>query len=520
MTALPLKSRISKQTGAFILALGLLAFAGIAIFIYATPEGLALNDDSIAYIAGARSILSGQGYREAWLRSNEPMTHWPPGFPGMMALIGWVMNIDPLRAARALNGLIFGLNSILMGLLAWRMTRSRLAGILASVLFILNKSLLEIHINAMSEPLYIFLTLLAFLALDLYLNKEKIPWLIISGVLVGLAYLSRYAAVSLLVVMVVILFIFNARWKKRFVDAVVLLISALPLILLWSYRNYAVTGNPTNRHLGWHPISLDNWRLGVETLSDFFMPVTQWRTSLLEIPALAEGFIIALFAILMFWVLRAGLPRFFAPQKTEQPETIPFFNGLYIFGYLSVLIMTMTLFDPATKFQVRIISPVYPSLILLLTSFIVWLFKKQTTIGKISAVVLAIFLLGISGSSQHAFARNLSRSGFKFASPNWYAADSIAYLRALPEETIVYTNEAGVVYLYTGRPANVIPKTKEGIQEMRKHVRRGEAVIALFRVNDVDKETFRFYYLVLGRRLYREDFSRDWIYVSPKNRRK
>ncbi len=519
MTALRFKSRISKQTGALLLALGLLAFAGIAIFIYATPEGLALNDDSIAYIAGARSILSGDGYREAWLRSNEPMTHWPPGFPGMLALIGWVMKIDPVRAARAINGVIFGLNSIMMALLAWRMTGSRLAGILASTLFILNASLLEIHVNAMSEPLYIFLTLLAFLALDLYLDKKKIPWLIISGVLVGLAYLSRYAAVSLLAVMVVILFIFNDQWKKRITDAIVLLISALPLILLWSYRNYAVTGNPTNRKLGWHPIHLDNWRLGVETALEFLMPVNQWRRSLLEIPALAEVFIVALFVFLLFWVLRTGLPRLFLPRKTEQPESIAFLNAMYIFGYLSVLITTMTLFDPATKFQVRIISPVYPSLILLLTSFIVWLFKKQTTIGKMSALVLVIFLLGISGFSQHAFARNLSRSGYKFASSNWYAAESIEYLRALPEETIVYSNEAGVVYLYTGRPAEVLPETQKGLRKMRKQVRNGKAVIALFRVNDVSEETFSYYYSVLGRGLYREDFSRDWIYVSPKKRR-
>ena len=519
MTALSLKTRINRQTGAFILALGLLAFGGIAVFYYATPEGLALNDDSIAYIAGARSILAGQGYREAWLLSNEPMTHWPPGFPGMLAFIGWLLKIDPLRAARALNGALFGLNSILMAYLAWRMTHSRLAGILASVLFILNVSLLEIHVNAMSEPLYMFLTLLAFSTFDLYFDKKKIPWLVLTGVLVGLAYLSRYAAVSLLATLLVVLFIFHEKWQKRVVDAVLLLVSALPFILLWSYRNYAVTGNATNRQFGWHPIELENWRLGVETVSAFLMPVAPWRTSLLKIPFLVEGFIIALFVVLLIWVLRVGLPRFFAPRSTKRPESLPFFNGLYIFGYLSVLIATMTLFDPATKFQVRIISPVYASLILLLISLIVWVFKKQATIGRYIAVVLVIFLLGISAFSQFGYVKNLSRSGYKFASPNWYAAESIEYIRALPEETIVYSNEAGVVYLYSGRSANVIPKTEEGIQAMRRQVRRGKAVIALFRVNDVDEETFLFYYMVLGRNLVREDFSRDWIFVSPRNRR-
>ncbi|GAB4422910.1 MAG: hypothetical protein Kow002_12430 [Anaerolineales bacterium] len=518
MTAFFRKIAVHKQTGAFILALGLLACAGIWMFEYATPEGLALNDDSIAYIAGARSILSGQGYREAWLRSNEPMTHWPPGFPGMLALIGWVMKIDPLRAARALNGALFGLSSMLMAWLAWRMTRSRLAGVLTSALFILNASLLEIHINAMSEPLYLCLTLLAFSAFDFYFDNKKKYWLIITGALVGLAYLSRYAAVSLLATLLVIVFIFRDTWKKRITDGILLLVSAIPLMLLWSYRNYAVTGSATNRKLGWHPITPENWQLAVNTVSEFLVPVSRWRAQLLSIPVLAEIIILTLFALLLFWVLRTGLPRFFTPQKTKRPEPISFFNGLYIFGYLSVLITTMTLFDPATKFQVRIISPVYASLILLLIFFLVWLFKKQATIGRIVVVGAVVFALGASALSQFSFVKNISRSGQKFASENWYAAESIAYLRTLPEETIIYSNEAGVIYLYVERPANVIPELPESVHKMREEVKEGKAVIALFRVNEMDEESLMNAY-ILGSHLHREDFSRDWIFVSPKNRR-
>ena len=32
--------------------------------------------DSIAYIAAARSLMVGDGFREAWLISNNPMTHF------------------------------------------------------------------------------------------------------------------------------------------------------------------------------------------------------------------------------------------------------------------------------------------------------------------------------------------------------------------------------------------------------------------------------------------------------------
>src|SRR5512142_1231500 len=99
---------ISPRLISFVF-LGLLAAIGVALVLRATPEGLGLSDDSIAYVAGARSMLAGQGYREAWLESNGPVTHFPPAFSSVLAFIGW-FGLDPLRGARFLNASLFGLN--------------------------------------------------------------------------------------------------------------------------------------------------------------------------------------------------------------------------------------------------------------------------------------------------------------------------------------------------------------------------------------------------------------------------
>ena len=108
---------------ASFLTLGLLAVLGAFLILAATPEGLGLSDDSIAYIAGARSLLAGDGYREAWLESNQPVTHFPPVFSGTLALIG-LTGIDPINGARLVNALLFGINAALLGLLGWRATKS------------------------------------------------------------------------------------------------------------------------------------------------------------------------------------------------------------------------------------------------------------------------------------------------------------------------------------------------------------------------------------------------------------
>ena len=115
--------RISSRVIAFVI-LGALAAISIALVLHATPEGLGLTDDSIAYIAGARSMLAGQGYREAWLASNGPVTHFPPAYPSVLAFLG-LFGLDPLRGSRFLNAVLFGLNTALMGI---SQTRAKIGG--------------------------------------------------------------------------------------------------------------------------------------------------------------------------------------------------------------------------------------------------------------------------------------------------------------------------------------------------------------------------------------------------------
>src|SRR5690349_15031267 len=156
-------------------ALILVALSGMFLIIQATPNGLGLSDDSIAYIAGARSMAAGEGYREAWLASDQPVTHFPPVFSSVLAFFG-MLGMDPLRAARWVNALLFGLNAALLGILGWRMTTSLTAGVVLAALFVTSGELFSVHAVAMSEPLFIFLSLLAFWMFDLYFERHH-HWL-------------------------------------------------------------------------------------------------------------------------------------------------------------------------------------------------------------------------------------------------------------------------------------------------------------------------------------------------------
>jgi 4-amino-4-deoxy-L-arabinose transferase-like glycosyltransferase len=529
---------------ASFLILGLLAILGTYLVLYATPQGLALSDDSIAYIAGARSILAGEGYRAAWLASNKPVTHFPPGFSSVLALVG-SSGLDPLRGTRFVNSLLFGANTFLIGLLGWRMTRSQTAGIALALLFLVNGSLFRIHTAAMSEPLYIFFTLAAFLAFEQYffntaaqddkkgLKKTWRAWrlggsdgfLAAAAVLTAFAYLTRYAGLSLLATFIAALLILHDTWRKRLTGAGIFLAGFLPFALAWMVRNRLLADSVTNRSIVYHPISAENLQMGVYNFSVFLMPLEDWRRELMRIPNFFPAVVVLIILGLLVWTAAKGLKKFFDPAAGT-PEALSFVSALYFLGYLSSIAATMTWFDAATKFQLRILAPLFVSLLTLLVYFGHRLWQKQAIQWRAIVLLLALSVFALSLHGMNAAAAQLRKGGQGYASFRWFDSEAMAFLRNLPEGTRIYTNQVGPVYLYTGRPGYVLPdlvdavtdlprgRYEEGVVELQADVLSGEAVLALFRFGAADEDV-QSVYMDLSQNLYLAfDVRGDKIYTA------
>ena len=500
--------RLSPRFISFVI-LGLLALIGIALVLRATPEGLGLSDDSIGYIAGARSMLAGHGYREAWLASNGPVTHFPPAFSGLLAFIGY-FGLDPLRGARFLNALLFGLNIFLLGVLGWRMTKSLPAGLALAALLLVNDSLLRVHAVAMSEPLFIFLSLLAFWMFDLYVERdEHWLWLLACGILTGMAYLTRYAGLALLATFLVALMIWHRTWRRRLMSAGIFLVGVLPWAIGWAIRNEVVGGNATNRILVWHPITASNFDTALYNISTFLVPVEPWRREMFKSPGIFLVLTVIILGAILAWTLlkarrqlaTVALPDASVRKQDTRPikDGIAFTNALYVFSYLASIFASMSFFDASTKFKVRILAPVYVSLLILLVLFGKWLWTRR----REAVIVLGLLVFGMSVYGQMTALNELTRGGQGYASFQWYDSKTMAFLRGLPSAVHIYTNEPGAVYLYTGRGAFVLPDrfdpvTAEvrtgfdrGVSEMQAEIKSHQAVLALFGGNNIPSNDAR-----------------------------
>jgi 4-amino-4-deoxy-L-arabinose transferase-like glycosyltransferase len=479
-------------------ALVLIAVLGVVLVLQATPEGASLSDDSIAYIAGARSIVAGNGYREAWLASDQPVTHFPPAFPAVLAFFG-TLGIDPLHAVRWVNALLFGASAFMLGILAWRMTPSLTAGLVLAGLFVLSGDLLQVHTAAMSEPLFIFLSLLSIWMFDLYFERDHHWWwLAACGIFTGMAFLTRYSGLALVATFIVALAILHKSWKQRFTSMAIFLAGTLPWMLGWTIRNRLVAENATNRVLAWHPITGENISIGLRTISEFLIPVEDWRKEVFRQPFIIDALIILILGAVLVW-LAIKTWNYFADKGAGGKglgEVISFTIALYLFAYLASIASSMLMFDAATKFKLRILAPAFVCLLILLIYFGVWLRGRNRPL----VVVVTLVFVALFAYKQVNTISFLSRGGLGYASFQWYDSKAMAYLRDLPPDIHIYTDEPGAVYLYTRRGNYVLPDRvdsatalprqgfDDSLKKMRNEILAGKAVLALFQGGEADNQ--------------------------------
>src|SRR5262249_16901227 len=137
----------------------ILGLVGVVAILYITARwGIGINTDSLGYVSGAESLLRGEGYNHITpLGEIKPTVQWPPLYSLMLVPFGAAgMSISP--GARWLNALLFGINILLVGYLAYRNT-TFWPSIFASVLILTSGVVITLHAIAYSEPLYFFLSL-------------------------------------------------------------------------------------------------------------------------------------------------------------------------------------------------------------------------------------------------------------------------------------------------------------------------------------------------------------------------
>ena len=467
-----------------------IALDGMALLWYITPYGLGLMNDSVAYIGGARAILEGKGYGRVVVGGDvKAITNYPPMLSLVLSGIG-LSGLDVIRADRLLNALLFAGVAILIGYFVHKTTRSNFFALLGAVIFCISAPFLLTFSVAMSEPFYLFLSLLVLFLLARYLEKNRAGWLIVVGISSGLAYLTRYVGISLFSTVLVTLLVFRPGWKKKVRDCLIYLASGLPFILIWTLRNMTISDNPANRMFAWHPIPPDKVQEGVMNFWSWLLPdrlnLVQRLFPLLSI--LLYGFTLVLIIGLIIMVVK-NRQRWLNHDGMD--IYISWIFGIYAIIYLGTLILSLTFIDASPIFENRILSPIFLCLIVIGMKGCLWLWQRPALVSKIITAILILFLLSSLSDRAVHVAQELHQDGQGFASAVWRDSETMQAVRELPDKTI-YSNKATAINLLANRPSYVLPSYinpatqqprpnyQTDLNRMKELVLQGAAVIVIF----------------------------------------
>ncbi|MEP6621847.1 MAG: hypothetical protein ABJE47_21165 [bacterium] len=451
----------------------------------ATPWGIGMSPDSTQYLATARNLTSGKGLYTIWWSGHaEPLTHFPPLYPLAIAALSSV-GMSPERAGWLLQLLLSPLNSLLMVLLATRMSggteqeRARLGLAVASVAMAAT-DIATAHAMLWSEPMYLSLLMCTLLMLWSSERRarrfekqqaQRLLWA--AAVCAGLSTLTRFVGIALIVSCGFALLLFSAgglgeRIKRAATFGVV---GFLPLLGLVAF-NVSRAGSASNRELGFHPVSSASLLEGANTALHWISPFMPWRVP--RLLALALLGVSATVLVAMALVARTGMVREDRFRVGLQPHVAPAGTepSLYLIrlavtvtlGYVGFLVVSISFADVSTELDARILLPVQVMAIVLVgaTLEIARRAADRTeslripirwALGVFFAVLLVTEQAGVITWTRKARAEGLGLASIARSAPALFSA-----IDSLPRNVRVYSNMPYLIYFATNRITTGLPR--------------------------------------------------------------
>jgi hypothetical protein len=335
--------------------------------------------------------------------------------------------------------------------LLYRSTRSGLLAILGSWLFIFARNIVLIHAWVMSEPMFIFLSLLSLLLLVFYLERGKLWTLIVLSLVIAYASLTRYAGLALIpTACLAILLLGDKKVAQRWQASILVGLLSLVPVGLWFLRNAQVSGNLVNRQFIYHPISRDLIFTLFDELSYW------WFAPSLGLPWRLRWALLALFVLIGLGIYLYAHRQKYSTLNDDRVSQISGIIALYGFFFLLVLLLNTSFIDASTD-----APSIKRYVIPLVAAGIIWSLATYSLIGRqgwakrINLILILPIGFGMSLFYASKSVPFVLHPGFNFgytdALHTWTC--EVDLLKNLDPQQVLLTNDYELFYFLAGRPA-------------------------------------------------------------------
>jgi len=349
--------------------------------------------------------------------------------------------------------------------------------------------LIELYSGAMSEGLFIFLGFSALMTTIRGVQKGDVKYALASGILSGLAFLTRYIGVGFVITVALIPFIFAPQPLMRRIRHAVLTIAIgifpVTIWLIWlRFQPAAEPARLINFTAGNLWIILEPIRVA---LVDSFiralpfisiLPHYTYRLNLLMFLG-----IFLLLSTYLFYPWVRGQKRHVPKEGTSLLAlTLILFVGVYIL----TLALSFLLTQPTPDLNLRMLSPAIFAFTLFLVVFAFYLasLRQQSKWLIFFPLLVAASIVVFNYPFARSEVLSLHRYGRGYTSVAWQTSPTIEAVREIHPDVPIITNESVVVLLYADRYSYDLPQLYS-FQPDEKNARFGddlsEPTAAIFR---------------------------------------
>ena len=213
---------IRKNNKNSFLLLIIIAAIGLLIRLYYFPYNIPFTYDALDYFSYAISMSQVGHFPNGWPLANNG---WPAFVSIFFSILNYENFIDYIHAQRILS-VIISVSTIIPVYLLSKKFFNNSYSIIASSLFIFHPQIINNSLLGVTESLYLFLVVTSIV---LFLSKNKYQ-VHISFIIIGLAAITRYEGL-LLVIPFSIIFFIRFRNEKRKILRYLLAVALFLLIL-------------------------------------------------------------------------------------------------------------------------------------------------------------------------------------------------------------------------------------------------------------------------------------------------
>ena len=453
--------RLTKPLPKLLVVLLFALAAAVAAGIYAyalKPWGPWAYSDSAAYVDAARHIAAGHGVLSTQSDGRLILlTHYPPGYPALLAVGLRLTAGDWLTTATALNLLSLWVMLMVVAWWLYEATAWPCAGLLGMVLLATSLPIARAYTSLMSEGPYLAMMVGWLYALWRYYRTGKSGWLWGAVALAGLGVLVRYAGLHAAVVFALVPLLLSSEempFRKRLQEAVlVTAVFLLPFALWMLCAHRCGNGSP-----GYFTSPATWWR----ATGEFLQQTT--HTFLAFAPQGPSRPLLAQMLLAVFWLgtLALAVPLLKLSRRSTPLATFVLLTALEGLAWFPFLAFMYIFIAPPPALDFRMYTPAFVAWELTaLAVGLAWLRRRGFGAAQRAAVLLGAVLLlllafrvGKSAAYQTLLSMHYYGEGYT-ARPWQESLDSgvLHEVAAMPPDMPLYSNNWPGILLWFGRPA-------------------------------------------------------------------